>query len=622
MQNRCPNCLTPMGRKRNCACGYKKANLNEAAGPLTGSYIKDRYTIGNIYSQNSDSTVYIAFDEQFNNKVFIRQFTAEGMYENTPFERCIITQRFISYQKTLAGVSLCKILPRTVDLFILEDNAYLVTEFFEGKSLKEMLDGGFTFDAKTTRDIVKRLAKGLKVMHSSRIIYGNISPSTVYLLNSGEVKLFGIGSPFFSFIDDIEKRAEYLNPSYAAPELFKNANRGSFCDVYSLAAIYYRLLTNTIPPVGFLRSGGESLVTPTAINPKIGGALSNALLNALNCPVQNRTQNMDTFLAEIKAKRVKRRLGFWVIWANLLGLCQKLYFGKVLPIAKRVWQYLKTLLLKAKKVNRIYYFAGGALALLLAVVLTVTLLWGSLGSGGTSSITWYYGTGQQSSESLTSGYTSDEQFTSSMLQWYDIAVTNDVVDCPNLVGLTVDEANKALKKADLGSGNVSYAYSVSVQKGKVISQTVPAGEEIELGKEVGFVISSGTIPAVTGKSMFTAKKTLNDAGFNNVNFQFTNSNTAPGTVSSVSAPKEIYKTTAITLNVSGKKAVVPDFTGKTLADAYSQTGGVKIVTLNQSGGPIYVNEGAYNSFVVVSQDLPAQMLVYEGIEVTLTVKFK
>lgn len=622
MQNRCPNCLTPMGRKRNCPCGYKKAEPNVAKGPLTGSLLNGRYTVGNIYNKSNDSTVYIAFDEELSNKVFIRQFTAEGMYENTPFERNIIVQRFIDYEKTLANVSLCKILPRTVDLFTAQENGYLVTEFFEGKSLKELLESGFNFDAKTIKGIVKRLAKGLKVMHNSCIMYGNVSPSNIYILNSGEVKLFGIGSPFFSFIDDIDKKAEYLNPSYAAPELFKNASRGSYCDVYSLAAIYYRLITGIIPPVSFLRSGGESLVSPSAANSQIKKSLCNALLNALNCPVQNRTQSIDAFLAEINAKKVKRRLGFWVIWAKFLGLCQRLYFGKVLPLAQKGLQQLKCLTQKAKKINRVYYFAGGALALLLAVVLTVTLFWGSLGPEEASSITWYYGTGEQSSESLTSGYTSDEQATSSALQWYDIAVTNDVVDCPNLVGLTVDEANKALKKADLGTGNVSYAYSASIQKGRVISQTVSAGEEIEIGKKVGFVISSGTIPQVAGKTMFAAEKELKDAGFNNVNIQFTQSKNPAGTVTSVSAPKEIYKSTAITLNVSGKKAVVPDFTGKTLADAYTQKGGVTIVTVNQSGGAIYVNEGAYNAFVVVSQDLPAQMLAYEGIQVTLTVKLK
>lgn len=618
MRNRCPSCMQTMGRKKNCDCGYKKTEPNQYEGPLTGSLLHDRYTIGNIYNKSSDSTVYIAFDEQFNNKVFIRQFTAEGMYENTPFERSIIIQRFIDYEKTLAGVSLCKILPRTKDLFIDNEDAYLVTEFFEGKSLKQMLDGGFTFDETTVNDIIKQLANGLKVMHNSRIIYGNLSPRTVYILNSGEVKLFGIGSPFFSFIDDVDKRTEYLNPSYAAPELFKNAGRGSYCDVYSLAAIYYRLLVGVIPPVSFLRSGGESLVSPCKANSKIKKPLCNALLNALNCPIKNRTQSMDAFLNELDAKSVKRRWGLYVLLANLLGFCQRLYFNRILPFTKKVVEFITK---KAKKVNRIYYFAGGALALLLAVVLTATLIWGSLGAEDTSSITWYYGTGEQSSQDQTTVNTSSEQQTSSSLNWYDISVVIDVVDCPNLVGLTVAEANKALQKAYLAGGDVSYAYSQTVAKGRVISQSVAAGEELEVGKRVNYIISSGTIPQVAGKTMFAAQKALKDAGFNNINYKFTGSGTA-GTVASVTAPKEIYKSSSITLNIGGKRAVVPNFVGKTLADAHAQNGGVKIVTISQSGNPITVSEGAYNAFEVVSQDQPAQMLAYEGMQVTLTIKLK
>lgn len=623
MQNRCPNCLSPMGRKRNCDCGYKKSDENKSQGPLTGSLLNGRYTVGNIYNKCVDSTVYLAFDEEFGNKVFIRQFTAEGMYENTPFEREIIVQRFISYQKTLAGVSLCKILPRTVELFIYEQNAYLVTEYFDGKPLKEFLESGFKFDTKTVKDIIKRLAKGLRVMHNSRIIYGNISPSTLYILNDGKVKLFGIGSPFFSFIDEEEKKAQYLNPSYAAPELFKNAQRGSYCDVYSVAAIYYRLITNTIPPVSFLRSGGENLVPPNQINEKVKKSLSTALLNALNCPTKNRTQTMDAFLNEINAEVVKRRIGFGVILANFLGLCQKLYCEMLLPFAKKCLSLLNALWQKAKKLPKVYYISGGALALLLVVVLIAVMVWQGLGGGNTSSITWYYGTGEQSSEVVSGGDVTDpEQETSSMLNWYDIGLTIDVVDCPKLTGLAVAEANKKLRDAYLSAGDVRYAFTLNTEKGRVVSQEVAAGTEVEIGKRINYVVSSGTIPQVAGQTMFAAPETLKTAGFTNIKYNFVSSKNAVGTVVSVTAPKEIYKSTAITLNVSGKRAVVPDFVGKTLAEVYNETGGVKVVTVNQSGNAISVSEGAQNAFVVVSQDLPAQMLAYEGIQVTLTVKLK
>lgn len=624
MQKRCPNCMLPMGRKRTCECGYNKVDENPLAGSLTGSVLNGRYTVGNIYNNATDSTVYVAFDEQFNNKVFIRQFTAEGMYENTPFEREIIVQRFINYQKTLAGVSLCKILPRTVELFVNDEKAYLVTEYFDGKPLKEHLETGFKFDSKTVKDIIKRLAKGLRVMHNSRIIYGNISPATVYILNDGKVKLFGIGSPFFSFIDDVDKKVQYLNPSYAAPELFKNAQRGSYCDVYSLGALYYRLITNTIPPISFLRSGGENLVPPNAINKKVKKPLNTALLNALNCPTQNRTQTMDAFLNEISAEVVKRRLGFGVVLANFLGLCQKVYFKNILPTAKKCWNWVKDVWQKAKKLPKVYYISGGALALLLVVVLAAILVWQGLGGGNTSSITWYYGTGQQSSETVSGTDVTDPETenTSSMLNWYDIGLTIDVVKCPKLTGLTVGEANKTLRDMYLSAGDVRYAFTLGTEKGRIISQEVASGTEVEIGKRINYVVSSGTIPQVAGQAMYAAQSTLKDAGFSNVNFKFTQSKNAVGTVVSVSAPKEIYKSTAITLNISGKKAVVPDFVGKTLADVYDNTGGVKIVTVNQSGNAISVSEGAYNAFVVVSQDSPAQMVTYEGMPVTLVVKLK
>lgn len=69
------------------------------------------------------------------------------------------------------------------------------------------------------------------------------------------------------------------------------------------------------------------------------------------------------------------------------------------------------------------------------------------------------------------------------------------VKVPNIVGKSKSEAEKALKKAGFKIGKISYEYSNSVAEGKVISQKVKGGDEVDKGSAIDFVISNGKKPS-------------------------------------------------------------------------------------------------------------------------------
>lgn len=67
----------------------------------------------------------------------------------------------------------------------------------------------------------------------------------------------------------------------------------------------------------------------------------------------------------------------------------------------------------------------------------------------------------------------------------------DTVSVPNLKGLTKNKAIAALTAKGLKVGSVTEEYSSSVDKGKVISQSVASGEKVKSSTKVSFVISKG-----------------------------------------------------------------------------------------------------------------------------------
>lgn len=70
-------------------------------------------------------------------------------------------------------------------------------------------------------------------------------------------------------------------------------------------------------------------------------------------------------------------------------------------------------------------------------------------------------------------------------------------EVPNLVGMTVSDAQKALSDKGLTDGGSTEEYSNTVAEGKIISQNVKVGKKVDGGTSVSYVVSKGKKPAET-----------------------------------------------------------------------------------------------------------------------------
>ena len=88
---------------------------------------------------------------------------------------------------------------------------------------------------------------------------------------------------------------------------------------------------------------------------------------------------------------------------------------------------------------------------------------------------------------------------------------------PKLKGLSADDAESALKKADLKLGKINEEYSDSVDKDTVISASKKSGEDLSKGTKVDLVVSKGVkptpVPNVEGLTFDAAYATLAKRGF-------------------------------------------------------------------------------------------------------------
>ena len=159
---------------------------------------------------------------------------------------------------------------------------------------------------------------------------------------------------------------------------------------------------------------------------------------------------------------------------------------------------------------------------------------------------------------------------------------------------------------------ITTEYDEEVEKGKVISTDPAAGELLDFGMRVEVVVSAGSevekakLPDVVGMEAFNAMKTLVDAGFKNVEREYTAHSMSKDLVvdMSVDPEKEYDVTTVIILYVSdgsgstvtptdGKKVTVQVPTSAELVEAgivVEDGVGTVIVSLKQGNTVVYTSE--------------------------------
>ncbi len=93
-----------------------------------------------------------------------------------------------------------------------------------------------------------------------------------------------------------------------------------------------------------------------------------------------------------------------------------------------------------------------------------------------------------------------------------------LVSVPSVVNETEESARTKLTSYGLTVGTVTTAYSDTVSEGKVISQSISSGKQVESGTSVDLVISLGkkteyvTVPKLTGNSLSYAQSALANLG--------------------------------------------------------------------------------------------------------------
>lgn len=125
--------------------------------------------------------------------------------------------------------------------------AYIVMEFVDGTTLKQMLERNERFPLAEIIRIMRGLLAGLDYSHARNVVHRDIKPANVMLTASGEVKIADFGIARIESSSLTQAGTMMGTPSYMSPEQFMSQTVDSRSDIYSAGVVLYQLLTGEKP---------------------------------------------------------------------------------------------------------------------------------------------------------------------------------------------------------------------------------------------------------------------------------------------------------------------------------------------------------------------------------------
>ena len=253
-----------------------------------GQKINDRYEIIRAIGEGGMANVYLGYDTILDRNVAIKVLRGD-LSNDEKFVR-----RF--QREALSASSLAH--PNIVEMYdVGEDDGiyYIVMEYVEGKTLKQLLKKRGTLTLSEAIDIMSQLTDGMAHAHDSYIIHRDLKPQNIMIKDDGQIKItdFGIAmalnSTQLTQTNSVMGSVHYLPPEQAS---------GKGCtiksDIYSMGIIFYELLSGTLPFKGenaveiALKHMREPLPDLREDNPSIPQSITNIILKSTAKNPKNR----------------------------------------------------------------------------------------------------------------------------------------------------------------------------------------------------------------------------------------------------------------------------------------------------------------------------------------------
>lgn len=243
-----------------------------------GTQLKNgEYIIEQTLAQGGFGITYKARQKSLGREIIIKEFFMKGYCERTPAGDVTLTdssktnlvkqmrERFLNEATICAHLSHQNVV-NVFDVFEENGTSYYSMPYLSGGSLKGLVERQGKLDEVTAMTYIGQIAAAVHYLHQRRICHYDIKPSNILLDDNGKAVLIDFGNSRQYDVDGNDTTVGDGNiafsPGYAPVEQCNGKLTGFSpkCDVYSLGATLYYLLTGKTPVKATSRNSKANLV--------------------------------------------------------------------------------------------------------------------------------------------------------------------------------------------------------------------------------------------------------------------------------------------------------------------------------------------------------------------------
>lgn len=538
-----------------------------------GMFLADRYEIIEQIGTGGMADVYKAKCHKLNRYVAIKVMKSEFSQDKT------FVSKFWAEAQSAAGL----VNPNVVNVYdVGVENGiyYIVMELVEGITLKKYIEKRGRLPYKEAVSIAIQVANGMDAAHKHNIVHRDIKPQNIIISKEGKVKVTDFGIAKVASSATINTSASMGSVHYISPEQARGGYSDERSDIYSLGITLFEMLTGTVPFDGdsavsvAVQHIQDSIPLPSQLVEGVPVSVDKIVLKCTQKKTDRRYQSAAELIVDLKKSLVMPDEDF-VRMGSAYDSVLKKNEEEYNPdddefLTESAGHDLDDdnddtddeLLEndsdkdediddeRNDKLELVMKCIGIGIAVIILMI-TIFVVIKLVGNGKNTA------KNNKTSVEATTVNTANNN-------------SSDMVEVPKVVGMTKEDAIKALNKLGLGYKAVTQS-SDTVAEDCVISQGNVGGSKVEKNSQIVLTISTGkenkevTVPNVKGKSEQEAKEAIEAANLvASVDYQYSDSVEA-GNVIKYSPSGSVAEDSTVTIHVSrGKKVTnvsVPNVLG-------------------------------------------------------------
>ena len=460
----CPYCMAelPAGASGCSHCGRAFAGRSQAGALPVGTLLAGRYTVGEMLRIDGEGILYRGVENRGRFRVTIKEYLPITLsaergtdYQLRPkpgSEVLLKTTRmdFGDLYRCIQRITPATGLEAVLDVVEANNTVYAVLENPGGVPLDQWLEKQKRLVApEAAMAMLQPVLNGVAAMHQVGLVHRGICPENIRVLDNGRARLAGYAT--IGLRTAGSGLHGQLYEGYSAPEQYSAVEfEGRYTDVYSLSAVFYRMVTGQTPVPAAQRLVADANPAARRLNPGLPAYVSDALELGLQLDPARRIQTVPQL-------------------------------GRALSSPEAAGEEARTLQAVGRRARRghdgrpaLSLTAILAGILILLAILTLLTLWGLLGRAGQP--------GQSETTPPAASAPADSEPEAPAVQYV-----------PDFVGMTYAQIQANRQYSGIYLFYVTEEYSDSAPAGTVLTQDPAAGTALPEGENttIRLVISKG-----------------------------------------------------------------------------------------------------------------------------------